>query len=60
MLERFICHNCGETFDEPKIVYESRGEFWGTPAYEPMAYCPACGSDEFDEREDEEEKDGEE
>ena len=54
---RFICYNCDATFDEPQRVEESRGEFWGMPAYETMYLCPACGSSEFDEQEEE---DGEE
>lgn len=55
------CLNCGELFDEPKRVMESRGEFWGMPAYEPMYYCPYCGSDEMiDEEELENEEDEEE
>lgn len=48
---RFRCE-CGAEFDRPKMVSEYRGEFWGTPAYEDMWYCPVCGSDCFDEVKD--------
>ena len=51
---------CGHIFEEPKVVHESRGEFWGAPCWEKMYYCPNCGSDcfdEYDEYEDEEEED---
>ena len=54
---RFICLDCRCQFDEPERVEESRGEFWGTPAYETMLYCPNCGSESFyetDEVDDEE------
>lgn len=43
------CHDCGEYFEEPRKVRESRGEFWGAPAYETMYYCPCCGSSNFDD-----------
>lgn len=45
---RYKCYDCKREFDEPKRVEESRGEFWGMPAYETMYYCPYCGGD-FDE-----------
>ena len=48
---RFKCRDCGAYFDEYEEVQESRGEFWGMPAYETMCYCPECGSDDFDEAE---------
>jgi len=41
------CEDCGERFSSPKMVSESRGEFWGSPAYEEVPYCPYCGSDDF-------------
>lgn len=49
------CHNCGWTgsADDLHPVQESRGEFWGTPSYEVMYYCPCCNSDDYDEYEDE-------
>lgn len=54
----YKCNDCGEVFDEPKYVQESRGEFWGAPCSETMAYCPHCESEDFEEyygEEDEEE-----
>lgn len=55
------CCDCGwiGTGDELKAVEESRGEFWGTPAYETMYYCPCCGSDDIEDdyEPDEEEQD---
>lgn len=49
----FICNDCGALFGEPKAVQEDRGEFWGMPACETMYYCPHCGSDDFEEYEEE-------
>lgn len=52
------CCECGQIFDEDDILYvdEYRGEFWGAPAYEKMAYSPCCESDFEDyEPEDEDE-----
>lgn len=45
----YICEDCGDRFDTPYIVREYRGEFWGAPAYENMAYCPYCGSECIDD-----------
>lgn len=45
----FVCNNCKMGFDEPKMVPESRGEFWGFRCSEDMYYCPYCGYDDFDE-----------
>lgn len=61
MRPRFRCMECGRTFDEPKRVQESRGEFWGVPCYETMRYCPFCMGDfeENTEEEEEEEEDEE-
>ena len=44
-----ICNDCGRQFIEPKAYRESRGEFWGFPAYETIYLCPACGGDDFEE-----------
>lgn len=45
-----ICLECGKTFEENDIAYwrESRGEFWGFPAYEIVSGCPYCHGD-YDE-----------
>lgn len=53
----FRCECCKEVFQEPRIIEESRGEFWGAPAYERVAVCPWCGSDDIDWNYDEEEED---
>ena len=49
----YICEHCGAIFDEPRLSthYESRGEYWGFPAYEKMvyAYCPECGSEDIND-----------
>ena len=44
----FKCGDCSKTFTEPRIEHESRGEFWGMPAYEDVATCPYCGSEFID------------
>lgn len=54
---KWICHDCGEIFDEPQVVNESRGEFWGSPCWEEMHYCPCCGSDDYDEYYEDEDDD---
>ena len=38
----YKCSCCGELFESPKAVNESRGEFWGMPAFETMYYSPCC------------------
>lgn len=43
----FYCESCGNVFDEPDEVEESRGEFWGMPCSETMYYCPCCGDNDF-------------
>ena len=45
----FKCNDCGRTFEEPKEYRESRGEFWGFPAYETIWLCPCCGGQDFEE-----------
>ena len=56
----YICHNCGEIFDEPRTYYEHHGFTDGR--YEPMSCCPCCGGDysEFFEENPDEEVDEEE
>lgn len=58
MAERYICNECGELFEHPKIIKESRGECFGFPAFEDVAVCPYCRGDfrEADEEETEEEE----
>ena len=43
--KQYKCNECGYEFEEPRIVRESRGEYWGAPAYEDYPVCPACGGD---------------
>lgn len=61
MRPKYRCVECGETFDEPKAIRESRGEYWGVPCYETMYYCPFCEGDfeEYTEEEEDEEEDEE-
>lgn len=44
----FKCYCCGKIFEYPICVSESRGEFWGMPAFEDMYYSPCC-VDDFEE-----------
>ena len=41
----YKCCNCGNVFEYPDGWEESRGEFWGEPAYESMSGCPHCHGD---------------
>lgn len=41
----FKCNCCGELFEEPKMIAESRGEYWGMPCYEKIAVSPCCEED---------------
>ena len=43
-MKKFICLDCGETFDENEIDTweESRGEYWGVQCCESMSGCPYC------------------
>ena len=47
---KYVCLECGKVFEEDEIVYvdEDRGEFWGAPCTERVAYSPCCTAD-FDE-----------
>ena len=53
MTDMFKCNDCGTVFhsSEFKVVEESRGEFWGAPAFERMYYCPGCGSEDYEDLE---------
>lgn len=52
------CCDCGWIGEpeELKAEQESRGEFWGMPAYEAVDHCPECGSDYIVDAEEEEEE----
>lgn len=52
----YICNDCGAIFDEPREIKECMGEFWGAPAYDTTACCPACGADDYEEFDDDEEE----
>lgn len=59
---KYQCGDCGMIFDEDEIETweESRGEFWGMPAYETVSGCPYCHSGDIGEYEEaEESEDGE-
>ena len=49
-MKLYKCCECGHVFegDEVAVWTESRGEFWGFPAYEEMTGCPRCKGD-YDE-----------
>ena len=51
MRRKYMCSNCGELFDEPKISREPHPEIAddGTVPFEEMEVCPSCGSDWFGE-----------
>lgn len=53
----YVCNDCGIKFDEPAQWQESRGEYWGTPAYETTYGCPICHG-YFDVVENDEEIEG--
>ena len=58
MKYKYQCCDCGQFFDEPAFWEESRGEWWGMPAYETVSGCPHCGGD-YQEVEEEDEDDEE-
>ena len=43
--EFWKCEDCGCKFDEPDVISEPRGEFWGAPCSEDIDVCPKCHSD---------------
>lgn len=40
----YLCDNCHAIISEEELASEneSRGEFWGFPAYETISVCPYC------------------
>ena len=61
---QYKCIECGYEFDEPILIRESRGEFWGEPCYETFEGCPHCrgeflSMDDFYDIEEEEDEDDE-
>lgn len=58
----FKCYSCGCTFEYFGTIKDYVGEYWGRPAYQNIAVCPYCKSENFDEYhyEDEYEDDEEE
>ena len=61
-MAKLRCYDCGEIFDEDDADSRSDfvGEFWGSPAYDTVAICPFCNSDELEEYEEKAEEDEEE
>lgn len=51
-MKYFKCEDCGERFEVPDTMQDYVGEFWGSPAYETIAICPYCHSDEICETDD--------
>ena len=51
------CNDCTHLFDAPAQWNESRGEFWGQPAFELMTGCPHCYSTDYEEIKEEENDD---
>ena len=49
-MKLYKCERCGNIFEETEIkrIPESRGEFWGMPAFETMCYSPCCTDDFWD------------
>ena len=41
----FKCMACDNLFETPKMIPESRGEFWGAPCYEDVPVSPCCEDD---------------
>lgn len=41
----YKCRDCGNVFEYPALWEESRGEYWGLPAYETVSGCPECRGD---------------
>ena len=55
----YKCDNCSHKFDEPKILETTYEKYCGAPletrTYLTLELCPMCGSDEFEEIEEDEE-----
>ena len=49
----YLCNNCGERFEEPKVAYERHGLDY--PPFEKIFVCPYCGINDYDEDEEEDE-----
>lgn len=51
-MKMFQCCDCSNYFVSPKVIRESRGEWFGVPSYEDVYKCPFCSDDmgyEFEE-----------
>lgn len=48
----YQCKDCKSSFEQPKVITEMHGFTWGPG--EELYFCPFCGSDEFEECEEEE------
>ncbi len=47
------CCGCGFEYEELKVSFEPRGEWWGHEACEEYRRCPLCGGEVFDGEEEE-------
>jgi len=54
----YKCEECKFVFERPDVWKESRGEFWGMPAFEEVTGCPNCNSGDFEEYKGENDDDG--
>lgn len=45
--KKYVCLDCGKTFDYRYRWEDHVGDFWGQPAYETRYSCPYCHSDEI-------------
>lgn len=56
----YKCKICDITFDRPRVVREKhRYTFMGLGLYEEFDVCPACGNDDFEEVEENEDDESE-
>lgn len=53
---KMICNDCERIFDEAEICWQKEyiGDYGSAPAYQDIACCPYCSSDEIDEKKEEE------
>lgn len=49
----YQCYNCDLVFERPEKIINRHG--WDYPPYEELMGCPACGSDDIEEVDGDEE-----